>query len=438
MLVLALICLLSAQLLLVKGQYDDADPEMMQQMMQQMGMGPYGMGGGMDPYGGYGGGMDPYGGYGGGYGGGGGGGGGSPLLTLDTVDEVKEFITSEGEENSLVMGFFDETDTENKDAFVQMSSQLGSSYKFAVAYSKDILEDMKIGSSAVYVYKPSKHVSVKDNEKIKARYPSKTIRLDSLERFIHEKSLPLVSEKNSKNEVALEAAKLPLMTVYADIDHQKNPKGFAYVVNRVRKVAKQFENKLVFVVADKNQYSHELGHYDFSLPNSQDIGVGVMHSNMCYSMQEKFNVENMVAFINDFKSGKLVGKEKVIAPKSDSHDDEDADDGTPSAVVDITNDNYKALVADSTKDIMLEFYAPWCGHCKALKPEYKKLANAFKDDDSVMIAAMDATANEVPKGFDVQGYPTIMWIPGNTKKPVSYDDDREAGAMIEYIKAHRS
>ena len=433
-----LLCILCAQvmLLVVKAQYDDMDPEMMQQMMQQMGMDPYGggMGGGMgmDPYGGYGGGMDPYGGY-------GGGGGASSLITLDTLDEVKEFIATEGEENALVMGYFDETDTDNKDIFVQLSSQLGSSYKFAVAYNKDILEDMKIGSSAIYVYKPSKYVSTKDNEKVKARYPSTTVKSDSLERFIHEKSLPLVSEKNSKNEVALEAAKLPIVTVYAEIDHQKNAKGVSYVTNRVRKAAKQFANKITFVVADKNQYSHELSHYDFSLPNSQDIGVGVVHNNVCYSMSEKFNVDNIIAFINDFKAGKLVGKERVVAPKkSQSHDDEDADDGTPSAVVDITNDNYKELVADSTKDIMLEFYAPWCGHCKSLKPEYKKLAAAFKDDDSVMIAAMDATANDIPKGFDVQGYPTVMWIPGNTKKPVSYDDDREASAMIAYVKANRS
>jgi protein disulfide isomerase family A protein 3 len=73
---------------------------------------------------------------------------------------------------------------------------------------------------------------------------------------------------------------------------------------------------------------------------------------------------------------------------------------------------------------MLEFYAPWCGHCKHLKPVYAALANKLKGVSTVSIAAMDATANTVPKGYDVQGYPTILFLPANTKKVVSYDGER--------------
>jgi protein disulfide-isomerase-like protein len=79
-----------------------------------------------------------------------------------------------------------------------------------------------------------------------------------------------------------------------------------------------------------------------------------------------------------------------------------------------------------------------CGHCKHLKPEYAELASSFADDKSVVIAAMDATAAEVPSGFSVEGYPTLYFVPATTKKPVSYEGDRSAAAMEEYIRKHKT
>ncbi len=60
-------------------------------------------------------------------------------------------------------------------------------------------------------------------------------------------------------------------------------------------------------------------------------------------------------------------------------------------------------MVDGSKDVLVEFYAPWCGHCKSLAPVYEEVAQKLKDEDGVVLAKLDATANDVPSQFDVKG-----------------------------------
>eukprot|EP00903_Cladosiphon_okamuranus_P010378 g9817.t1 len=87
-------------------------------------------------------------------------------------------------------------------------------------------------------------------------------------------------------------------------------------------------------------------------------------------------------------------------------------------VVDITGETFKSVV-DGSANVLLEFYAPWCGHCKQLAPEYEKLGEYFsKEKDGVMIAKVDSTAHEATAAlFDVSSFPTLKWMPKGKTAP---------------------
>jgi len=112
----------------------------------------------------------------------------------------------------------------------------------------------------------------------------------------------------------------------------------------------------------------------------------------------------------------------------------ETNDGPVKVIVGTTFDE---LVLDSNKLVLIEFYAPWCGHCKRLEPIYKEVGEAFADDDSIVIAKMDATANDIPGDkFKVSGFPTLYLYDGKTGEVKSYKGDRSKDDLITFIKSH--
>ncbi|XP_058077566.1 protein disulfide-isomerase like 2-1 [Magnolia sinica] len=106
----------------------------------------------------------------------------------------------------------------------------------------------------------------------------------------------------------------------------------------------------------------------------------------------------------------------------------------PSNVVILTAENFDAVVLDESKDVLVEFYAPWCGHCKNLAPIYEKVATAYKQEDDVVIANLDADKyKDLAEKYGISGFPTLKFFPKGNKAGEDYDGGRDLDDFVTFI-----
>eukprot|EP00088_Acartia_fossae_P071285 TRINITY_DN9755_c0_g1_i3.p1 TRINITY_DN9755_c0_g1~~TRINITY_DN9755_c0_g1_i3.p1 ORF type:complete len:486 (-),score=166.12 TRINITY_DN9755_c0_g1_i3:853-2310(-) len=305
--------------------------------------------------------------------------------------------------------------------FQKVAAKLRENYAFAHSDSEEVAKTVGGSLGSVILVRP-KHLQSKLEDSVVV-YDGSATDKSALEAFITKNYHGLAGHRTTDN--ARDFGQSNLVVAYYEVDYVKNAKGTNYWRNRVAKVCKEFP-ELTCAVSSKDDFQQELTEYGFDyVSGSAPVVVARGPAGEKFKMTEEFSVDNLKAFLTAVQAGE-------VEPYMKS---EPLPDNEGKGVKVAVAKNFDELVTKSEKDVLIEFYAPWCGHCKKLAPTYDELGDKLADED-VEIVKMDATANDVPPQFNVRGFPTIFWLPKDSKTPKNYEGGRELDDFVNYIAKH--
>jgi len=294
---------------------------------------------------------------------------------------------------------------------MKRAGALREEYRFAVVTDEKVRASLGL-ADGVHIYKA--------NEKDVVSYKEGPI---SFSEFLHLQAVGIPNVITKDNLARYTKGQLPVLKMFADVNYDINAKQSNYFMNRLKKISEEFKGKLLFALADKAAHSEETAKFGFTTYPA--VGIEDHVNSQRYPFRGEFSIENVVAFVKEYLAGNLKSYIKSEPTPTQT-----------GPVTIVTGENFKDIVLDNTKDVLFEMYAPWCGHCKTLAPIYDELAESLKNVENVVIAKMDATANDSPHGkYQAKGFPTIFFAAANNKDaPVTYSGARDVKSFTEFLK----
>jgi protein disulfide-isomerase A1 len=248
---------------------------------------------------------------------------------------------------------------------------------------------------------------------------------ETLRHFLSANSSPLVMKFDEKAAQLVFGKATPGLFFYRDANSENTQE----LDNILRSVAKQVQGKIQVILTDikvglETRLAEYIGVTANDLPS---VRIHDTRNDLKkFNMEGAITEENILNFLSDWENGRL-------RPHLKSEEIPDKQEGDVYVLV---GKSFHQIVMDPTKDVLVEFYAPWCGHCKKLEPIYNELAQKFKSNSNVVIAKMDATLNEVEE-VSIQGFPTIKyWAANNKNSPIDFDGDRTLDGFVKFLEKH--
>eukprot|EP00927_Polykrikos_kofoidii_P022310 TRINITY_DN2085_c0_g2_i1.p1 TRINITY_DN2085_c0_g2~~TRINITY_DN2085_c0_g2_i1.p1 ORF type:complete len:493 (-),score=90.88 TRINITY_DN2085_c0_g2_i1:95-1477(-) len=149
-----------------------------------------------------------------------------------------------------------------------------------------------------------------------------------------------------------------------------------------------------------------------------------------YVYNGEMNAQNIIRFIKDVETS-------IVQPTLKS---EPVPASNGAAIRVVVGSTLQEELFDAEKDVLMMVYAPWCGHCKKLEPEYQRLGNKLMKEgmnDLLTIAKLDGTANDSPiDSVDWTGFPTLFFSKAGNSTPMIFNGEKTAKGIWKYIRKH--
>uniref|UniRef100_A0A8C0HG08 protein disulfide-isomerase n=1 Tax=Chelonoidis abingdonii TaxID=106734 RepID=A0A8C0HG08_CHEAB len=199
------------------------------------------------------------------------------------------------------------------------------------------------------------------------------------------------------------------------------------ILGSFRAAAPPFRGQVLFVLIDVNgegaQVLQYFGLKSHEAPTMRFINI---ETNRKYRMAtDEFTSQAVGSFAQAVLDGK-------VQPHLMSEEVPEDWDKRPVKV--LVGKNFEQVAYDETKNVFVKFYAPWCTHCKEMAPVWEELGEKYKDHENIIIAKLDATANEI-MNLTIRGYPTLHYFPaGPDRKMIEYKSARDLETFSKFLE----
>jgi len=338
---------------------------------------------------------------------------GPPAKDLTSVEEAEKFLK---DNDIAVVGFFKNTESDEAKAFIAAANALDT-FVFAISSNDDVIAKYDSKDGSVLLFKPF-------DEK-KAVFEGE-LNVENLKKFAQVQSLPLIVEFNHESASKIFGGSIKshlLFFVSKEAGHIEKH------VDPLKDIAKEYREDILFVTisSDEEDHARIFEFFGMSKEEVPTIRLIKLEEDMAKYKPESndLSAKTIKEFVQKFMDGKL--KQHLL-----SQDLPEDWDKTP--VKTLVATNFDEVVFDKSKDVFVEFYAPWCGHCKQLTPIYDQLGEKYKDHESIVIAKMDATANEL-EHTKISSFPTIKLFRKGDNKVIDYSLDRTFDDFVKFLDA---
>ncbi|XP_042899425.1 protein disulfide-isomerase isoform X2 [Parasteatoda tepidariorum] len=335
-----------------------------------------------------------------------------PPATELTAETAKSFV--EGQE-VVVVGFFKDQDSADAKVFKSVASEMDD-FNFGITSDDAVYTELKASKDGVTLFKKFDE----GRNDFEEEYTE-----EALKKFLKSNSLPLVVEFNHETAQKIFGGDIKAHNL---LFISKSSSDYESKLTTFRKIAKEFKGKVLFVTIDIDEDDHEriIEFFGLKKEEAPTMRLIKLEEEMSKFKPETAGIDE--SDIRDFVNGVMDGK---IKQHLLSEDVPEGWDKEPVKV--LVGKNFNEVAFDKSKNVLVEFYAPWCGHCKQLAPIYDELGEKYKDNPSVVIAKMDATANEL-EHTKINSFPTIKLYKKDTNEVVEYNGERTLEGINKFIE----